>query len=345
MACPTAASRLIQLETAFGFDTKSLRGHRKLLMTEFAYFSSAPPNPATVVKAFISVSPFGYRVLDEPIDGPPPEQVAALLRNHVGRDYRLAASGRQALDLILAALNLAPDDVISIITTSGSDYVSNCVTSTVELHCRWSMKLESATRAVIAIHEWGRPCERIVEVQGQGIPVIEDCAYAFATRYADGSKVGSKGDYALFSLSKMFSVNFGGVLVAPDGELPLAPLCQEHEADLLTRIGPELSRLPEVVSARRAVWSDLAERFSDLGAPPYFDPMPGEEPSVLMFHHDPARVPLAEVRKRFDQHGIEASIFYGSDAFYVPAHQRLGPASRAFMAEIYRSLLADWNER
>ncbi|WP_242097947.1 DegT/DnrJ/EryC1/StrS family aminotransferase [Sphingomonas sp. CROZ-RG-20F-R02-07] len=302
----------------------------------------APPNPSTTVKAFVSVSPFSYAALDEDTAGPSPDETEALLAAHLGQSFSLANSGRHALDLILADLALAPDDVVTIVTTSGSDYVSNCVTSTIERYCRWSMRREPGTRAVIAIHEWGRACERIGDYLGTGVPVIEDCAYAFATRYADGEQVGRRGDYALFSLTKMFPVNFGGVAIAPAGRhLPFA-MPDADRAFLLATIGPELARLDEVLCKRRVVWNDLAGRFAALGAPAFFAPVAGEQPSVFMFAHDPTRVPLPELRRRFDAHGIEASVFYGSDAFFVPAHQRIGPRTRALMAAVYAKLLADY---
>ncbi len=307
----------------------------------------APPDPSTTVKAFVSVSPFSYAALDEGHTevGPSPDEVEALLGAHLGRPFVLANSGRHALDLILADLALGADDIVTIVTTSGSNYVSNCVTSTIERYCRWSMQREQHTAAVIAIHEWGRPCERIKEYLGTGVPVIEDCAYAFATRYADGEPVGRRGDYALFSLTKMFSVNFGGAAIAPAGrQLPFA-MPDANRRFILSAISSELARLDDVLAARRDVWRDLAIGFAALGAKPFFTPVAGEQPSVFMFAHDPAIVSLLDLRRRFDAHGIEASVFYGSDAFFVPAHHRIGPRTRELMVRIYAKLLAEHGAR
>jgi hypothetical protein len=301
----------------------------------------APPVPATTVKAFVSVSPFSYAALDTAPDGPDAQTVEGLLAAHFGRTYALVNSGRHALDLILADLALAPDDVVTIVTTSGSGYVSSCVTSTIERHCRWSMRRESGTAAVIAIHEWGRACERIADYLDTGVPVIEDCAYAFATRYANGDPVGRRGDYALFSLTKMFSVNFGGAVILPEGRACSFAMPVADRAFLLSAIGPELVELEGVLQTRRDVWGDLAARFAAIGIEPFFASVAGEQPSVFMFAHDPATVSLSDLRQRFDAHGIEASVFYGSDAFYVPAHHRIGRRTRELMVGIYAKLLAE----
>lgn len=300
----------------------------------------APPDDSTAVKAFVSISPFSYAALDRaPVDAAGIEHAASALRAHTERDYVLANSGRHALDLILRDLQLGPDDVVTIVTTSGTSYVSSCVTGTIQRYCRWSMRLENRTRAVVAIHEWGRPCERIREYLGGDVPVIEDCAYAFASRYASGERVGTLGNYALYSLSKMFTVNFGGLAVGPAGGEIAFDMPRAQRDYLLARLGPELADLPALCRARTAVWDALAERFGGAGAPPFLPPVEGEVPSVYMFAVDPSRVPLENVKQRFQAHGVESSVFYGSDAVYIPCHHHIGSGTREFMFQLYRELL------
>lgn len=300
----------------------------------------APPDPATAVKAFISVSPFSYACLDEEVAPASAEHTLAMLRDRVGADFTLSNSGRHALDLILADLGLAGSDVVTIITSSGGNYVSGCVTRTIERYCRWSMRVEERTRAVLAIHEFGRPCEQVRDYLGR-VPLIEDCAYAFATRYASGEAVGGRGDYALFSLPKMFSTHFGGVARGPAGRALGFSMPEHEKRFLLARISPELRALDRVVERRREVWEDLRARFAALGVRPFFEPVEGETPSVFMFAHDPQLISFPELRERYEAHGVEASAFWGSDAFFIPAHQRLGEGSRAYLADSYARLLAE----
>lgn len=299
-----------------------------------------PPAGTSAVRAFVSIGPFSYAALDRAAAdaaAPPVEDTAARLAAHVGRPHQLADSGRHALDLALAELGLAPDDVVTIVTTSGGRYVSGCVTRTVERHCRWSLRREPRTRAFLAIHEWGRACEAVRDLLPLGLPVVEDCAYAFASRYADGTPVGALGDHAVYSLSKMFAVNYGGVVAGPlrrAAEMPAA-----RRRYLLAMIGPELARLPEVCAERVAVWRALAARFADAGARPFYDLEPGTVPAVFLFAADPARVPLAALREHFERQGVEAGIFYGEDAAYVPCHQHVGPGTRELLARLYEDAL------
>jgi hypothetical protein len=241
---------------------------------------------------------------------------------------------------VLVDLGLQPDDVVTIVTTSGSSYVSSCVTQTIARHCRWSMRVEDRTRAVIAIHEWGRPCERIRELSTLGVPVIEDCAYAFASRYRSGERVGSVGDYAIFSLTKFFSVNFGGAVRGPFRSAPFE-MPAAHRAYLLSRIAPELADVSTLCDQRSRVWDALTSRFASLGASPFFEIGDGVVPAVFMFAVDPATIAPEAVKARFQAHGIESSVFYGHDAVYIPCHHRLGDGSLDFMFQLYADLLAE----
>jgi hypothetical protein len=212
------------------------------------------------------------------------------------------------------------------------------VTTAIEKHCRWSMEVTARTRAVIAIHEFGRACESVSDYVGK-FPLIEDCAYAYATRYRDGSMVGHRGDYALWSLSKMFSVHYGGVLRAPAGRR-LHAMSRGHEDYLLSAIGPELLDLEAVLERRQHVWAELRRLFCLLGTAPFFEPEAGEVPSVFMFRHEGSPT-LPELRVAFETHGVEASAFWGNDAFYVPAHQNLSSAECLLMAQVYAAALEE----
>lgn len=302
-----------------------------------------PPVPGSAVKAGLTISPFSYRSLDGPNGDP--EKARALLRAHLGRPFSLTASGRQALAVILEHLDLRPDDQVAIMTTSGGSYVSACVTRTIEQYCRWTMGITEASSAIVVIHEWGRAFDNMDEALETGLPVIEDCAYAFATRHSDGRPVGRDGQFAIYSLPKLFSVPFGGIAVAHALDPFSSALTEEEEAYLLGSIAPELDSLPQFLEQRTAVWQCLARLFSSLGAPPFFGLKDTDAVAVFMFRHDSEVVPLADVRTRFEAHGVEASVFYGENAFYVPAHHRMSEGCCAWLAAIYRKLLAEHGVR
>lgn len=149
-----------------------------------------------------------------------------------GRSVRATASGRDALDLILAGLGLTEGDELVLPAYTLSELVSRLrrhglrpVAADVDTESfvvtpeSVAKAITPRTRAVIALHCFGVPCDvaGIREVAAQhGLPLIEDCAHAFGT-YIDGRPAGCFGDAALFSLEVAKQVaTFGGGLFAAD---------------------------------------------------------------------------------------------------------------------------------
>lgn len=132
-------------------------------------------------------------------------------------------NGKQALKNILLSLHLDRDDVVTILTTTNEVYVSSCVSLTCFNICTISRKIQDKTRVVIIIHEHGYIypdtdilCENL---QSKGIITIEDCAHIAGTPDSNSAPVGSYGDYAIFSLPKIFPLSHGG-LALTDRSIP-----------------------------------------------------------------------------------------------------------------------------
>jgi dTDP-4-amino-4,6-dideoxygalactose transaminase len=144
------------------------------------------------------------------------------------------ANGTVALELALRSLAIgAGDDVVvpsrtfiasaSCVAMCGAHPVfadvdrdsQNITAATIE------PALTPATRAIVAVHFAGWPCEMnsIVELaRGKNLLVIEDCAQAQGARYC-GKPVGSFGDAAAFSFCQdkiMTTAGEGGMLVTND---------------------------------------------------------------------------------------------------------------------------------
>jgi len=75
------------------------------------------------------------------------------------------------------------------------------------------------TKAIILPHMFGIPAE-LNEILKLGIPVIEDCAQCFGSKY-NGKEVGSFGDVGMFSFyaTKFISTGQGGMVVTNSDEL------------------------------------------------------------------------------------------------------------------------------
>lgn len=252
------------------------------------------------------------------------------LQEHLGRPCTVTLSGRHALSLVLVDAGLRPGDTVTILTTTGNSYVSGCVTQTIGRLCHWSMKIEPSTRLIVVIHEWGVPYPKMEEVLATGIPVAEDCAYAFASTQ-NGEPVGRKGKYAIFSLSKFFPINFGGFVCGVQQEAEMPPECRHA---ILNIVGSELPRLASICEARTAAWRYLESAFGEIGCEPTLPLEPGTVPGVFMFRPHDEVVP-EDIKLAYHSHGIEASVFYPWHAVYVPCHQRLTPGALKYMVSVY----------
>jgi len=153
-------------------------------------------------------------------------QFEAEYAQHVGVQHAITlANGTLALELALCALGIGPGDEVvvpsrtfiasaSCVVARGArpvvadiDPVSqNLTADTIRA------VLTPRTRAIIAVHLAGWPCEMepiMSLAREQGLHVVEDCAQAHGARYR-GRPVGSFGDAAAFSFCQDKIISTGG---------------------------------------------------------------------------------------------------------------------------------------
>lgn len=295
-----------------------------------------PPNQDSMVISRINISPFSYHslnmlktTLDDIAD------YREDFRKYLGRQYLLTESGRQAIDLILNDLHVKRDDIVTILPSLATNYVSSCVTRTIEKYCKWSMKMEKHTKALFVIHEWGIPHPKIDEICRLGFPVIEDCAYSFASADSCG-RLGGRGQYSIYSLPKFFEINFGGIVSGLSRNNDI--LSQEHLDYIYRVVGPQLKKSTSIIAKRIENWNILKKLFTSVGATPFFELADGMVPGVFMF--SPAtKVNLEEVKARYCAYGVESTIYYGSNAFYIPCNQSLNKEILEFLFNVYAEML------
>ena len=152
---------------------------------------------------------------------------------YMGTRFALGVtSGTAALDCAVAGLGIGPgDEVIVPAYTWWSDYtcvvhagalpVFADIDRTFNLDPKdFERKITSRTKAVIAIHLLGGPCDMdpIVETaRKHGVAVLEDCAQCVGGSYR-GKKLGSIGNVGIYSfqINKMITSGEGGALVTSD---------------------------------------------------------------------------------------------------------------------------------
>lgn len=303
-----------------------------------------PPHES--VRPRIAINPFHARLLgeDAPLGGDSPraEAVDAMVRQHFGRPFTYTPNGRQALRAALLAAGVKPGDLVTVLPSLGTRYVSGCVTEAIEEFGRWSLDVRRATRAVVVIHEWGVPHPRIAEICRLGYPVIEDCAYSMDSR-VNGRLVGTFGEFAVCSLPKVLPVPYGGLLVGadfPDREVWDRFGCLDVAKREVVRAG--IARCwagrAEAGERRRANWRRLDAHFRMAGFEPWFeageDVWPGVYLARLAGNYEPAAV-----AQRLAQFGIECGNYHGSDAVFLPCHQLLTDAEVDYVFGAFRGLV------
>ncbi len=177
-----------------------------------------------------SRSPFRYWGYSQP------EKVLSFEENfarHMGTRFALGVtSGTAALDCAVTGLGIGPgDEVIVPAYTWWSDYtcvvhagalpVFADIDRTLNIDPKdFERKITSHTKAVIAVHLLGGPCDMdaIIETaRKHNVAVLEDCAQCVGGSHG-GKKLGSIGDVGIYSfqVNKMMTSGEGGAVVSSD---------------------------------------------------------------------------------------------------------------------------------
>ena len=249
-------------------------------------------------------------------------------------------NGREAINIALNHFHLVPDDVVTILTTSGNFYISGCVTKEIEKFCKWSREIVPETRVLFVNHEFGYPFPDMQKLKLLNLPVIEDCAGSFFSEDDDYS-IGRIGDFVIYSFPKMFPIQVGGLLVADyhlhgnyNGSL---------KPEMLSYIRRVLSRYINekalIIHQRLFNYQELRSRFETLGLRERFTLEKGVVPGVFMFRTDDTGLDLPELKKHFWAHGIQSSVFYGEEAFFIPVHQALTEYDLDYFYEVMKTFI------
>lgn len=267
-----------------------------------------------------------------PVDHLPPKNIHTNEYNidlnkfflrHFSRDFAsVTISGRAAISLIMNHLKLQRTDEVMILTTFDFPNVSSCVTSTIFNYCKPARVLSQNTRAILIIHEFGVPyrdMDSVMQVsRSQGIPVIEDCAHTIDS-IGNGYRVGTRGDWVICSLPKIFPVRIGGILLGTPIDYKPTRL-QKQKINVLKRdIAFYLDDIFEISEVRRENYKHLTELSIKMGLQPLFEVTESISPWFF-----PLQVPnveeAAEAAMRF---GVEFGLWHGTNIIVFPCHQYL----------------------
>lgn len=300
-------------------------------------FDNSVIEPSWELAPIIRISPFSNADL---LCATPSEdekkECESYLKERFGT-YYILPKGRSAIAAALLQYDLQADDVVTILTTSGNFYISGCVTREIEKVCQWNRELTDKTKLIFVNHEFGYPYQGVSELRKYGLPIIEDCAHAF---YTQDDEMGTVGDYVIYSLPKALPMQIGAILVANTTVNKDIHVDATIASYVIERLCSNKGSIIRNRNQRLQNYTKLCDLLRPLGIEPYFKLIDGVVPGVLLFRwHETIDYP--RLKAFMQENGVESSVFYGQNAFYIPCHQNLTEAEMTYM----RNLLKYFDEK
>jgi hypothetical protein len=260
-------------------------------------------------------------------------------KNH----WQYTKNGREAIRIALENYHLQTNDVVTILTTSQNFYISSCVTSTISQFCQWNREITADTKVILVNHEFGYPFLEMEKLVATGIPIIEDCCTTFFSQ-DDNSKVGKYGDYTVYSFPKFFPIQLGGLIVsnknAIDSQHNLMPTETEYIEKVLSH---HLKNETQLLETRAQNFNYAVSIFAKHGFSERFEKSNKIVPSALMLNNNSIVKDLNKLKVFLNSHGIQNSVFYGEDAFFLPTHQNLKPSDYDYFDAVISEYLNNQN--
>jgi hypothetical protein len=254
-------------------------------------------------------------------------------------NWNYTYNGREAIELALEYYKLDKNDLVTILTTSQNLYISSCVTKSIEKFCCWNRELTSETKVILVNHEFGFPYPEMDKLVASGLPIIEDCCTTF---FSQDSKenVGKYGDFAVYSFPKFFPIQIGGLLVSNLEEKCFSAHLEGNQKQYIQNVvSHNLKNEFNLLKKRRQNLDYLSAKLSKLGFTTRFPTSQNSVPSVLLLNNNSVIHDLNEFKIFLNQNGIQNSIFYGEDAFFIPCHQNLETADMDYFTEVIKGML------
>lgn len=239
-------------------------------------------------------------------------------------NWSFIINGREGINIALRQYNLLSDDVVTILTTTQNFYVSSCVTKEIEKFCKWNREITSNTKVIFVNHEFGYPYPEMEKLKLLGIPIIEDCCTTFFSQDYN-RKIGFYGDFSIYSFPKFFPIQIGGLIVRNDQELNInGTILNIDETDYIKNVMSHyLNEENNILSSREEIYRYTENKFSGYGFTARLVRKETVFPTSYLFNNNGIINDLSGLKVFLSNHGIQSSVFYGEDAFFVPCHQNM----------------------
>lgn len=236
-------------------------------------------------------------------------------------DMVLTDGGRGALGAALSMLELKKEDIVTIVTTTNSFYISSCVTDEINKYCQWSRDIETNTKVILVNHEFGFYCQDIMKYAALGYPIIEDFAHSFISEPII-QNADHHSDFLIFSFPKYFPVQVGGALIYNKNYHAKYKMESNLNSYITNVTSNYVEQIDNIKLKRLANYQYYIEKFANEGLEPFFNLQKNDCPGVYCFR-TPSEVNLQEMKKFMNSNGIESSVFYGENAYFLPCHQNI----------------------
>lgn len=258
-------------------------------------------------------------------------------------NWEFTLNGKHAIFIALGYYNLKKTDVVTILTTSGNFYISQCVTNEIEKYCKWNREITKKTKIIFVNHEFGYPYPKMAELLKFGLPIIEDCCTGFFSQNKE-DKIGKYGEFAIYSFSKIFPIESGGLIVSnTQKRLKNINLDKNHSVYLDKVVSYNLRNKNEIFKKRKINFEYTLNLFEKLGFEERFENNKFIMPSLLILKNNGIINDLDSFKDFLWQQKVESSIFYGEDAFFIPNHQNLSEGDMNFFFELVKSYTIKYN--
>ncbi|PDO90098.1 DegT/DnrJ/EryC1/StrS family aminotransferase [Kosakonia pseudosacchari] len=287
------------------------------------------------MKPSYRISPFSTSSLAQNCALPPVSKDAEFFeKRHPGYHPYYLLKARHGITLALKNLGLKTTDCVAVLTTTGNLYVSGCVTKAIETVCKWNRLINEETKAIVVVHEFGTVYTEMDKLYQLGVPVIEDFAHSFNSTSVNSGR----SDFIIYSFPKYFPIQYGGIILSRKALATRPELDTVYEDYIQRVISAHVDHIEEYAEARWKNYHYLLARFSELSCRPRFNFNEGETPSVFMFC-PPAEVDLVALKTFMQNHGIECSVFYGEQTFFIPLHDKLQQIDLDYFVFVYNEFI------
>jgi hypothetical protein len=303
-------------------------------------------NPDIYLKPDYKLSPFDTSYIDK-YNKLKSSKIAIKYFNDYFRksDWEYTINGREAIFLALKNYDLSKNDIITIITTSNNFYISSCVTNTIEKICKWSRKIEKKTKLIFLIHEFGYPINDYKKLTDLNIPIIEDCCTTFFSQNKN-TNIGLIGDFSIYSFPKFFPIQIGGLLVSNKFPNSFKSIISKNESNFINSVlSLELKRKRSILNKRTINHTYLLKLFKKIGFKERFKITINVIPYALLLKNNGIIKNLDKFKVYLNHNGIQSSVFYGEDAFFIPCHQNLTISDLNYFYQCFLFYLKNLNSK